>query len=354
MRATSLLTASLTLNVALGAVLMFNLPLRSTAARTSTAPTKLVEQRDPAKLFAWAKQYGADDDLAYGLALAAARAATVIAAPDEYWRPLPARSAALREADYKSVQAARKLLLQSFGPAAQAQPAFADVFQPYRQRFPFLSADKQMALQQILFETTAGGAAAFVGPEGAGDPRSARVRALLSDEEWAEYQRRESPAALRLANNGFEFTEAEFRAVYDVVAAAPPTAAGLSPHLASTSAVEQVLGTDRFLEFKRAQDPLYRWLRSGTARFGITQEVVADAYELIKSAEKQASQVGKTPRGAANIAQARAAIFAARDRELKARLGAEMFNYIAPRLESAGGHRANWPGNPATAFIPAP
>lgn len=104
----------------------------------------------------------------------------------------------MREAEYKSLQATRQLLLQSFGSTAKEQPAFADVFQPYRARLPFLSADKQMALQQILFETdTAGPAFVRSGP-GANDQRSSRIRALLSEEEFAEYQRRKSPTAMRI------------------------------------------------------------------------------------------------------------------------------------------------------------
>lgn len=353
MRISPLLIISGSLNVLLAAALLVGQYSGSSSTDTSIGVTAATAsggaaEHDPAKLVALARRHGASDQLAYRIALAAARAATGTAIPAEYWKPAPERAAASREAEYKSTQAARELLLRSFGPAAKDQPAFFDLFQPDRERLPFLSADKQMALQQILFETSNGGLTFARAEKGTDDERSTRIRALLSEEELAEYQLRESPAAVRLANIGFDFTEQEFRAVYDVLNAGQERPAGVRSLRAATPEIERVLGAARFQEFKRAQDPIYRWLRAAAQQFGVTQEAVTAAFELIKDTQKRAAGAGSGSSGAT----ARVEMLAARDRQLKAQLGEKMFAYVAPQIESSDAPRASWPGDAASAFRP--
>lgn len=245
MRASPVLMAAIALNVVLGAALYFR------SSGDASAPSARSSQSDPAALFVWAKQQGLSDDVSYRLALAQLRAQAAAEEPEHYWEPAPERMLARRQREMERLQEIRKQLIGSFGASVTQQAALADVFQPLRSTLPFLSPDKQMALQQILFETSMADTA-FVGPRSAGaDRRLVRIRELLSDEEFAEYQRRESALATRLANSGFEFTEAEFRAVFDVVATT-----GLEPRQSLTHlmpAIGRVLEGSRFREFERSQ-----------------------------------------------------------------------------------------------------
>lgn len=353
MRASPLSIGSIALNVVLIVALIVMMRSDGEAPEATPVSSSIAAKEGPAGLFAEARAQGVSEDMAYRLAFVSARAAAASTVPDEYWKPSPRRSAALREAEYKSAVATRELLVNSFGPDASNQNAFVEVFQPLRQRFGFLSPDKQVLLQQILFET-ADSSLTFNGRNSQDrSERSRRIRALLDDNEFHEYQLRESPLAARLANGGFDFTEAEFRAVYDAANAGDPRNAGADPLQAATPAIKQALSPDRFVEFERARDPMYRWLRSGADRFGIGQDAIVTAYTLIQDTNARALELKVKFADPPRMLQARTELFATRDRQLKTLLGEDMFSYIAARLQVTGKSGRQWAGDPSAAFIPA-
>lgn len=344
MRASPVLMAAIALNVVLGAALYFR------SSGDDSARSARPRQSDPAALFAWAKQQGLSDDVSYRLVLAQLRAEAAPEEPEHYWEPAPERMLARRQREMQRLQEMREQLIGSFGASVTQQPALADVFQPHRSKLPFLSPEKQMALQKILFETSMV-ETEFAGPRSAGaDKRLARIRELLSDEEFAEYQRRESALAMRLANSGFDFTEAEFRAVFDVV-----STTGLEPRQSLTPlmpAIGRVLEVNRFREFERSQDPVYRALRSTGQKFAVPQEKIADAYDQILISQKKVAEARSTSKTPSTLMQQLETLIAARDQALMARLGAEVFREIAPVLQSVSAPRSSWAGDPAGAFRP--
>lgn len=353
MRASPLSIASITLNVVLLGALIVSWRSDSESAQASSSSSSsktpsTAASENLAALVAKVRSQGVSEQMAYQLAFARARATTAIVVPDDYWKPAPLRSEALREAEYKSTVATRELLLKHFGPDALNHPAFTEVFRPLRQRFGFLSPDKQIQLQQILFETGEGGLSFSGRNSQTRNERLTRVRALLDDNEFLEYQLRESMWALRLANSGMDFTENEFRAVYAAAAAADAESARVDPLRTAMPRIKRALSPARFAAFERVQDPTFLWLRSGAARFGAKEDAIIKAYDLIRDVDRRALELQATP----TTAETRGELIATRDRQLKLLLGEQMFHFTVPRLHASGEGSHRWPGDPAAAFIP--
>ena len=272
--------------------------------------------QDPARVFEWATTTGSSASLAYRFALVAAqpRAGT---APDAYWKP---QSSDVQPRN--SAQQLRNQLLQSFGPEARERPEYAEVFKPYAARFPFLSSEKQLALQEIFARTddTMNGASPSAGCTS--PACTDEVRKLLNDEEFFEYQLRDSPLADQLVRFGFDFTETEFREVYRVLADASKKSGSERDQL------ERILGKERFVGFQRAQDPVYQAMLQGASHRGIGRDAVDAAYDVVKSSERRLLALKP-----ADDLVLRESIHAERDQRLQSKLGTELFQMVSRYLE---------------------
>jgi len=164
-----------------------------------------------------------------------------------------------------------------------------------------------------------------------------------------EYQLRESPTAQILAATMFDFSEAEFRKVFEI--ADRHTSSGIIPfgslialsgqHQPSDrkmSELKEALGEKRFLEFKRAQDPTFKLLVTIAGANGLQRDVVNQAYEIIDMAAQKASSsgvYGPVQTGAQR--QIMAGIIDERDRDLQRLLGAQSFSDLRRTLDLGAG-----------------
>lgn len=308
------LLASGVLNVALmGTLLASHVGAEK---RTAVAtPVSVTDASDPARVFEWATQAGISDSLAHRFALVAAQPPTETASI-EYWKAQP-----FGVQTGKADEGLRNKLLQSFGPEAGEIPEYADLFKPYARHLPFLSSEKQLALQEIF---------AHSGDAMSGAPASIRcssascvdaVRKLLTDEELFEYQLRASPLADQLLRFGFAYTETEFREVYRVLAS--PSKTGKEQEQ-----IERILGKERLARFQQAQDPVYQAMLQGASHRGIGIDAVDAAYDVVKASQQRLLAL-KSPSDAAK----RASIYAERDKQLQAKLGPDLFQMVSRYLE---------------------
>ena len=241
----------------------------------------------------------------------------------EYWRPLPQRDASEKIAGLERSARVRASLLAEFGSAAQDDPAFVRTFRPYDREVPALSSAQQVRWQELNLERLkAPAATAMPARLTAGGPGSAAIAAFetaMDPQTRLEYQLRESVLAKMLSATPFDFTEKEFRAVFEVLAAARPdvvagaTASSLNEALSSEAArksLVEALGTTRYQALLRSFDPSYNLLRRIAEVRGISRDNMDQAYSVLASA--------KLPEGDPLSAQP--------PKELDALLGAEAAN----------------------------
>jgi hypothetical protein len=339
-----LLFGSLAVNLVLGTLLIRQSATAHTATPMPVQTAARAATTGLARIFNAAVEAGAPATSAYQLVLLAARTSAAAAPSYEYWKaPEQRATAAVPTTTDEQVRAR---LLASFGLAAREQPEFAAVFKPYSHRFPFLSSQKQLALQAILTEAasdnTAGsilvgmGSSALPCVTGTCGSMPDKIRALLAPDEFFEYQLRESALSVRLLNSGFEFTETEFRDVYRALSELRPIPGSSGSDFLAQSAVQlqRVLSQQRYAQFQRLRDPMYRLLSQVGAHYSIAKTALGTAYETITRSEQQVAVLGVGTRPPAAAEQIRiAAIYSERDQKLRSMLGSAAFSLIARYLE---------------------
>src|SRR5688572_6083124 len=157
MRLSLPLIVSMSLNVVLAGGLLL-------AARDVVTEAVTADENDPARLFEIAQGAGLSESRSYQLALIAARPPIQAASPAEYWKIEGRREQTVLSQEGDA--AVRSRLLKAFGESAKDRPEFASLFKPLASRYPFLSSEKQLALQEILASAGAPGRADAVCPPG--------------------------------------------------------------------------------------------------------------------------------------------------------------------------------------------
>jgi hypothetical protein len=334
-----LLVGSLALNLGLAIIVVLeHSPWGRSAPGQSTAEVSLRE------LYKWGRDASLPSAALGQIVLDRLRAAGPPGEAEAYWQPRAQREAKRAVQRMVFQQHAREVLTREFGPAANTDPAFKAVFEPYAESYPFLPPDKQVALQQLLlrdgqeFVQSAAGAAAARTWEPSATAQAA-IKALLTADEHFEYQLRESALSDRLSRGTFAFTEGEFREVFRAYQASdavePHGVSGIPvPRSvdASTSFqgdVERILGQERFAEYKRGRDPIYGMLASSATKLRVAESVVDSAYALIQDAERKAVAIkldDKTPSEAKRRSLAN--LYEARNRDLKKHMGDALYSEL--------------------------
>jgi len=125
--------------------------------------------------------------------------------------------------------------------------------------------------------------------------KRADLAALLTPQELADYDLRNSPTANRLRfqlqNQGFDASETEYKEIYATQKAIDDQFANNGPvsgnrvqayQQAQEQANQQLraeLGEARYADYVHSQDPDYRALESAAKRFGLADNVVAQTYQ---------------------------------------------------------------------------
>lgn len=213
----------------------------------------------------------------------------------EYWKPNFVSSNARELASYEELLKARDALRASIGEGAVHDPRFAPLFQPYQTDLGFLPPAQQMELQSIMMKQLRQPGA----PEGV----DAQIKSLLSAEHWKEYQYRKSPLRQRLLASGFDFSEQEYRAVFDLVAAASVernlafSAGAIGDPAANpelSQALRDALGEERFARFRKVQDPNYATLLHVARSHDLPTSSIDGAYALIMENNADRQRVGRS------------------------------------------------------------
>lgn len=282
-------------------------------------------------MFSALRAAGIDESSAKIMVAARIEAGEPPQGPSSYWKLKSRAADEMRLAEMKREQRRRDIVMAAFGNDVQADPAFAALFTPYGQEFAFLPPHKQVELQKIdllvLEESLeAPGSGQPTDPGSLAHRRLGRIQQLLTPEEQFEFEIRTSFTAQQLLSTDFDFTEAEFRAVYKVIKTDPSLIARLRNGLqkgqeTAVADLRAALSPERFEEFLRLQDPDYRLLQSLARAHGVRKDALESAYGVIRSSREQVQRLRTSPMSTQQHS-AYAAITGARDRQLASLLGA--------------------------------
>jgi hypothetical protein len=145
--------------------------------------------------------------------------------------------------------------------------------------------------------------------------QEAELQALLSPQEFEDYELRYSPLSseLRTSLHGFEPTEEEFRRIFRLRKTYEDTATDLRPADpdasngdSSTRAqgdmkdlldeeLKEALGPDRWKQYERYQEPSYQALSQIGDRFNLPKSVSDEAYDYLRIATDQATRLQDDP-----------------------------------------------------------
>lgn len=215
----------------------------------------------------------------------------------------------------------RQLLRALFGDEAEEDPLFAELFRPLGDDFGFLGSAKQIALHELLEQRRGDDSQAFgawplrermVDRQEANAALRRTIQELLTPEELLEYQLRESRLAdaMRRSMDGLDYTEQEFRDIFQLRQQAQLDSLGDEPldpmsrdtRIALQEArdeadqrVRDYLGDTRYQELQRNQDPLFRSLQTLGARLGHTDAQVVEAYRVASTLRQQIDAVRSDP-----------------------------------------------------------
>jgi hypothetical protein len=258
--------------------------------------------------------------------------------PQEYWVAPDVRAAREQAARFQQHERARELLITAFGPAIAEHPAAASLFAPYSREFPFLASSKQRELERLV--ATGQGSSAENGY--APDQRAvaAAIRTLLSAEEWTEFQMRTSPISRQLLSVGFTFTEAEFRKVFAALLSrpnadgqTPPAFTAGTPDPQLRHAMESALGSARFVEYSKRQDPTYQVLQALSKSYGVKDTQIEAAYKIIQASAAEAGAIQSAHPVLTNSARSQLyAVTSQRDEKLRDVLGEQAYAVAARSL----------------------
>ena len=193
----------------------------------------------------------------------------------------------------------RQQLRDTFGDEIIDDPLFQDLFKPLEDNLSFLSSDKQIELFELQQLSDAKTDALFI----RGYTREARedrlveserlnaqIREALSPEEFFEYELRESRLAstMQRSMNSFDYTEQEFRDLFSIRAENEGSQYSRSTDRSrlreqrelSNEQIKNYLPPERYAEYARSQDPVYRSLQAIGDRYGNSREEIVAVYQI--------------------------------------------------------------------------
>ncbi|HAK53794.1 MAG TPA: hypothetical protein DCM54_18100 [Gammaproteobacteria bacterium] len=205
----------------------------------------------------------------------------------------------------------RNMLLEIFGDEIIDDPLFENLFKPLNETLAFLSSDKQIALDSLIRSNQAASTPRdggflrenWVDRQTSEQDLERAIQELLSQDEYMEYQLRESALAgtMRRSMDGLDSSEQEYRDIYEIRNALETNAVTLSGRegrqelLAAreeaNQQIEDYLGPQRFEEYERLQDPVYRSLQSVGERYGTSDANVLAVYEVTNDAASRIQEV---------------------------------------------------------------
>ena len=233
--------------------------------------------------------------------------------PEPYWLQSDTEPEEELRIELDWLDQKRQQLREIFGDEIEDDPLFADLFNPLNDSLSFLASDKQIQIHELQRISTAKAQALYRQGyirESRLDHSQVRqllqdqIRETLTNDEYFEYQLRESRLAssMQRSMKSFDYTEQEFRDLYKIRSQNEGSEfnqiadrAGMrEKREISNAQIKDYLTTDRYVEYQRAQDPVYRSLQSIGDRYGNSNEEIVAVYEVTNETKSEMADIRDT------------------------------------------------------------
>jgi hypothetical protein len=229
--------------------------------------------------------------------------------PEDYWRRADASPLEQLTEDLAWQAEQRLTLVDLFGEEVVDDPMFENLFKPLNRQLPFLSSNKQIALDELNQRRRAAREEVFrTGSAIREDGEELResyvdaeeqIRQLLTPDEYFEYRLRQSPIAYSMRRDLGDVinSEQEFRDVFEIRASnVDPTDIQTRRFQSRTDPqveekVRTYLGGERYKAYQRASDPRYRVLKSIGELYDNSDSDIIRVYDEISNLTDEISEV---------------------------------------------------------------
>ena len=204
----------------------------------------------------------------------------------------------------------RLMLVSIFGADIIQDPLFETLFKPLNESLSFLDSDTQIAVDETrkrasmsALQRSRGGFITEMRDDRfrEAEELEASLRAILTADEFTEYELRESRLAARMTETmaTFDYSELEFRDIFTIrrnnegseFTKLKDRQSYRERRTASNEEIKNYLGDQRYKEFERSQDPAYRSLLAIGDRYGNTTSEITEVYEISRAAETEVSEI---------------------------------------------------------------
>ena len=204
----------------------------------------------------------------------------------------------------------RRSLISIFGADIIEDPLFETLFKPLNDSLSFLDSDKQIAVDETrkrasmsALQLSRGGFITEMRDDRfrEAEELEASLRAILTVDEFTEYELRESRLAARMKETmaAFDYSELEFRDIFTIrrnnegseFTKLKDRQSFRERRTASNEEIKNYLGDQRYKEFERSQDPAYRSLLTIGERYGNTTNEITEVYEISRATETEVSEI---------------------------------------------------------------
>ena len=204
----------------------------------------------------------------------------------------------------------RLMLVSIFGADIIQDPLFETLFKPLNDSLSFLDSDTQIAVDETrkrasvsALQRSRGGFITEMRDDRfrEAEELEASLRAILTADEFTEYELRESRLAARMTETmaTFDYSEQEFRDIFTIrrnnegseFTKLKDRESYRERRTASNEEIKNYLGDQRYKEFERSQDPAYRSLLAIGDRYGNTTSEITEVYEISRATETEVSEI---------------------------------------------------------------
>ena len=204
----------------------------------------------------------------------------------------------------------RLMLVSIFGADIIQDPLFETLFKPLNDSLSFLDSDTQIAVDETrkrasmsALQRSRGGFITEMRDDRfrEAEELEASLRAILTADEFTEYELRESRLAARMTETmaTFDYSELEFRDIFTIrrnnegseFTKLKDRQSYRERRTASNEEIKNYLGDQRYKEFERSQDPAYRSLLAIGERYGNTTSEITEVYEISRATETEVSEI---------------------------------------------------------------
>lgn len=261
-----------------------------------------------------------------------------------YWLPEVQRIEAQLGERREFEEQLREEVLEMFGRKAASSSVFESLFYPMNGRFPFLSSDKQINLQNAIdnHHVRLARISAGSSPDNRIDELQAAQTAFesalnefLSTDEAYEYRLREGETSRRIQRSGVSVSENEFRDLYNVLDAmyrADASDFSGSPfrklsilNSPYSDQIHAILGDARYVAFLKHEDPTYARMARVGESFGIAQDDLDSAYLIfVNTTEGIRAATNQYARGDPALIQTIRSLEIQRDRQIRTITGVDL------------------------------